>query len=212
MEPFRFALEIVGTIAFSISGAIIAVRKNMDIFGVIILGLVTAVGGGVIRDLILGITPPNMFHNPVYAAVSVISSVIVFFSSVRRLLHRHSKVYDFVLFLMDTLGLSVFTVVGVQIAYTHIDEYNLFLFVFVGVVTGVGGGVLRDMMAQNMPYIFVKHVYAVASLVGALLCVVLWKSLPDEIAMIAGASVIFLIRCLSSHYRWSLPHPAHPEE
>jgi uncharacterized membrane protein YeiH len=99
----------------------------------------------------------------------------------------------------------VFTVVGIQRAYTATDHRGMFLLVFVGVVTGVGGGLMRDVMAGNTPYIFVKHVYASASIIGAIFCAALWAPLGATMAMILGASVILAIRLLAAHYHWSLP-------
>ncbi len=212
METFIFVLEIIGTLAFSVSGAMTAIKKKMDIFGVIILGLITAVGGGVIRDLVLGITPPNTFNNPVYALCSAATSIIVFLPNVRRHFVHHPKLYDKLMFLMDTAGLAIFTVVGVQIATQRNVDCNLFLLVFVGVITGVGGGVMRDVLAQNMPYIFVKHIYACASIAGALTSAILWLFVPAEAAMTVGAAVVVLIRVLSAHFRWSLPHPVDVED
>ena len=198
-------LEIIGTVAFAVSGAMTGLAKKMDIFGVAILGLTTAVGGGVIRDLILGLTPPAMFTNPIYAAVAAVVSVIAFLPAVRRWLTAYGRVRDVLMLVMDSLGLGVFTVVGIQRAYTATDHRGLFLLVFVGVVSGVGGGLLRDVMAGNTPYIFVKHVYASASIIGAILCAALWGVLGATAAMILGASVILTIRLLAAHYHWSLP-------
>ena len=205
MSEFLLILEIVGTVAFAVSGAMTGLAKKMDIFGVAILGLTTAVGGGVIRDLILGLTPPAMFTNPIYAAVAAVVSVIAFLPAVRRWLTAYGRVRDVLMLVMDSLGLGVFTVVGIQRAYTATDHRGLFLLVFVGVVTGVGGGLLRDVMAGNTPYIFVKHVYASASIVGAILCAALWVPLGATAAMILGASVILIVRLLAAHYHWSLP-------
>ncbi len=202
---FVLILELIGTVAFSVSGAMTAMKKNMDIFGVMILGLTTAVGGGVIRDLVLGITPPATFQNPVYAITALITAVIVFLPVVQQLFHRFQRAYDILMLLMDSLGLGIFSVIGVQAAYNLSGDFNLFLMAFVGVVTGVGGGVIRDMMAGNTPYIFVKHIYACASLAGALLCSVLWKSASAPVAMAAGMIVVLAIRLLSAHFRWSLP-------
>ncbi len=205
MSEFLLILEIIGTVAFAVSGAMTGLAKKMDIFGVAILGLTTAVGGGVIRDLILGLTPPAMFTNPIYAAVAAVVSVIAFLPAVRRWLTAYGRVRDVLMLVMDSLGLGVFTVVGIQRAYTATDHRGLFLLVFVGVVSGVGGGLLRDVMAGNTPYIFVKHVYASASIIGAILCAALWGALGATAAMILGASVILTIRLLAAHYHWSLP-------
>ena len=199
------ALELIGTLAFAVSGAMTGLKKNMDIFGVCILGLTTAVGGGVIRDLILGNTPPATFQDPIYATVAVLTSLVLFLPRVRRLLMWDQALFDLVLFLMDTAGLGIFTVVGIRTAYAHVPQATVFLLVFVGVITGVGGGLLRDMMAGDTPYIFVKHIYASASLAGALVCALLWRPLGEMPAMLLGGGLVILIRGLSAHYRWNLP-------
>ena len=205
METLVFILEIIGTVAFAVSGAMVGINKKMDIFGVCILGLTVAVGGGIIRDVILGNTPPNMFKNPVYALVAVITSVIVFIPAVRGLLKKTQKIYDLTLRIMDSVGLGVFTVVGVQVAKTTSYEAGTFLAIFVGVLTGVGGGIIRDLFADEMPAIFVKHIYACASLVGAVLCVLLWNIIGSAAAMVIGCVSVIVLRILAAHYRWSLP-------
>ena len=167
MDTFLLILELAGTLAFAVSGAITGLKKNMDLFGVCILGLTTAVGGGVIRDVILGNTPPATFQDPIYAMVALGTSLVLFLPGIRRLLMWDQRLYDLTLLVMDSAGLGIFTVMGIRIAYSSTSDPTLFLLVFVGVVTGVGGGVLRDVMAGDTPYIFVKHVYASASLAGA---------------------------------------------
>ena len=112
--------------------------------------------------------------------------------------------YDLFMLLMDSAGLGIFTVMGVRTAWHCVEEPPLYLLVFVGAVTGVGGGLLRDIMARDMPYIFIKHIYACASLAGALLCG-LMRPVGEMPAMVAGAALVFVIRCLSAHYRWNLP-------
>ena len=205
METFILILELAGTMAFAASGAITALKKGMDLFGVCILGLTTAVGGGVIRDVILGNTPPATFLNPVYASVALVTSLVLFLPRIRHLLMRDQRLYDLSMLILDSLGLGIFTVVGIRIAWRSTAEPTLFLLVFVGVVTGVGGGVLRDVMAGDTPYIFVKHIYACASLAGALVCAALWRPAGEVAAILAGAGVVVLIRFLSAHYRWNLP-------
>lgn len=206
MDTMILAMELVGVLSFAASGAMTGLRKGMDLFGVCILGLTTAVGGGVLRDVILGSTPPATFQNPIYATAAVLTSLVLFLPRVRRLLNRSQHLYDVTMLVMDTLGLGIFTVMGVQIAYTRVEDPTVFLLVFVGVVTGVGGGVLRDMMAGDTPYIFVKHVYASASLAGALVCVLFWLPGLEVYAMGAGAVTVIVIRVLSAYYRWNLPH------
>ena len=198
------AFEILGTIAFAVSGAVVAISKKMDIFGVAILGMTTAVGGGILRDLILGITPPAAFQSPGYALTSIAVSMLVFLPPVRRLLHWNEKLYDTALLLFDAIGLGIFTVIGVQTAYIATGELNAFLAIFVGVVTGCGGGVMRDVFAGSPPHIFVKHFYATASLLGAVACLLLWN-IGQMPAMLIGAAVTLMLRLLAAHYRWSLP-------
>lgn len=105
---------------------------------------------------------------------------------------------------MDSLGLGIFTVVGIETAYLA-DKSNTFLHVFVGMVTGIGGGILRDVLAGNTPFIFVKHFYACASLIGAVLGIALWKFTNPAIAMSCGALIVVVLRLSAAHFRWNLP-------
>lgn len=203
-ETVIFILEIIGTIAFAWSGAIVGIKKEMDIFGVVILGMVTAVGGGIIRDVVLGKTPPNTFMNPVYGLVAMAVAIIAFIPFVRRQFLKHLKRNDISMMVLDSLGLGIFTAVGIGVAY-EVAEFNVMLFTFVGVITGVGGGVLRDVMAGQTPYIFVKHFYASASLIGALCTIVLIPLLGITPSMLIGAAIVIILRFLAAYYRWSLP-------
>lgn len=205
MNTFALILELVGTVAFAASGAIIAIRKKMDIFGVAVLALTTAVGGGIIRDVILDVTPPATFRDPIYALTAIAVSIIVFLKPVRHYLTGNHAVYQRTMLVMDALGLGIFSVVGVSMAYTAQPDAGAFLAVFVGVLTGVGGGVMRDVMAGDMPYIFVRHIYACASLAGALLCALSWHALGQVPAMVAGAATVVVIRILSATFKWNLP-------
>lgn len=197
--------EIIGTVAFAISGAMTGLKKGMDVFGVAILGLTTAAGGGVIRDVILGNTPPVMFRDPIYAVIALCTAVVVFLPPVQRLLDRVHGLYDKLMLIMDSLGLGIFTVVGIQTAYTAMEQPGVFLLLFVGVITGVGGGLMRDVFAGDMPYIFVKHFYACASLIGAIVCILLWSVLGQMAAMLIGAATVVVLRLLAVKFRWSLP-------
>lgn len=216
IDKYIFILEIIGTIAFASSGAMVGIKKHMDLLGVCVLGMTTAVGGGMIRDLILGVTPPVMFQNPTYALLAIAFSVFVFCSMYffqGKLEHsRVYECYDHLMMLCDSIGLGLFTVVGVNTALNIGYETTGFLQIFVGVLTGVGGGVLRDIMAGNTPYIFVKHVYASASILGAVVCVLISGSFGELPAMLLGALVVFVIRILAAHYKWNLPRISQAEE
>ena len=200
-------IELIGTIAFSISGAMVGIRRKMDIFGVLVLGVVTAVGGGMMRDVILGKTP-SAFVKPIYVEVAVISALAPFLllSINKRLLHsKYQALYAGLMFLMDSVGLGIFTAVGVSTGLTAGYHDNMFFLSFLGVLTGVGGGLLRDVMAGVPPYIFVKHVYACASIAGAICCVLAYRSWGQIPALVIGTVVVLVIRIGAAHYRWNLP-------
>lgn len=202
-----FFLEIIGTIAFAFSGCMVANAKKMDIFGVWVLGIVTAVGGGCVRDILLGITPPNMFRNGVYVAVATATVVVWLLMAARKgavsrkMFANITKIMD----ISDSLGLGIFAVVGSQTAVIYGYGDNWFLVVFVGVLTGVGGGLLRDIMADTTPVIFRKRIYAIAAMVGSILYIALRKVLPEMGAMLIGTAAVFIIRTLASTRRWNLP-------
>lgn len=202
-----YIIEIIGTVAFASSGAMIAIRKNMDIFGINVLAITTALGGGLIRDLILGINPPNMFRDSSYALWAIATACVLFviFKWRKRLLESHwIEKYEQLMGIMDAIGLGAFTVIGIDKAI-QMGYDSTFLLIFVGVITGVGGGMLRDIMAGNTPFIFVKHVYACASIAGAIVCLLARLIFLDYVAMIIGAVVVILIRILAARYRWNLP-------
>ncbi|MBR5356164.1 MAG: trimeric intracellular cation channel family protein [Lachnospiraceae bacterium] len=192
-----FVLEIIGTIAFAISGAMVGIEKKMDIFGVLVLGMTTAVGGGIIRDLLIGVVPPMAFQEPVYALTAIAVSIVVFLPFVRNRINKISKT----ILLMDSIGLGIFTVIGLRAGAPF---ENAFLSIFLALVTGVGGGVLRDMFAKDQPMIFIKHFYASASIIGAVVSLLLWD-INVETSMIVGAATVIVLRILAAKFRWHLP-------
>ncbi len=206
--------DLIGTIAFAISGAITGIEKKMDIFGVNILAIVTACGGGIIRDIIMGSFPPQMFVNPFYVAISAIVANIVFLIMYfhRAFPDKFTGIYDLSLFVFDTLGLAAFMVDGVTIGAGFGYEEDLFLLVFLGFITGVGGGVLRDVLSNQMPAIFVKHVYALPVIVGGILMVIIHEFMGTwHLAMIFGFIIVIMLRVLARHFLWNLPKVHIPE-
>lgn len=198
---FIFIMDILGTIAFAISGAMVAIRKEMDLFGVNILAITTAVGGGIIRDLLIG-------HTLTAVITANIVFCVIWMNKKNASPSQESKfynIYEKALFLCDTLGLAAFTVDGVNAGVQSEMSSNLFLVVFLGVITGVGGGVMRDVMAVQRPYIFVKHIYACASLLGALFAAILWKPLGQTYAMMIGFAITMAIRFLAAYFELDLP-------
>lgn len=201
-------LDIIGVISFTISGALVAVRKKMDYLGVCILGIVTAVGGGATRDIIIGSNPPVMFRDPLYVSIAFAVANIVFFFLYFHLNGRSkpllNHIFEKYLFWFDTVGLASFTANGVMVGKTMTDG-GIFLCAFLGVLTGVGGGILRDLLANEVPAIFVKHVYAMASIVGAITICLLWN-VSTILAVTVGIVLVVLIRFFARHYKWNLPH------
>ena len=190
-------LEIIGTIAFSVSGAVVGIRKKMDILGVTTLGIITAVGGGIIRDIMIGVVPPSALCNPRYTMIAIVAALIVFLPFVRKKINLD----HFAWVLVDAIGLGAFTIIGVSMG-SAFD--NLFLEVFLGVVTGVGGGVIRDICSGDIPMIFIKHFYACPSIIGAIICAGL-NGYNANLAMALGFVLILVLRLLAAKYKWHLP-------
>jgi uncharacterized membrane protein YeiH len=208
IEEILFVLEIIGTVAFAISGAFVAVKAGLDIFGVTFIGCVTAVGGGIFRDMLIGVTPPAIFSNLHVLLVAVLTSLAVFaFSYVtRKKFDSMRKKIEHVNNFFDALGLAAFTVMGTEIAFTRGLENNVVLALLLGMLTGVGGGMLRDVLTNTTPYIFKKHVYALASIGGAALYYVLRILVAHTaVAVVAALVFVVIIRMLASKYRWELP-------
>lgn len=203
-----FMIEIIGTVAFACSGAMVAIQKHLDLLGVVVLGVITAVGGGMIRDIMIGNTPPALFVKPVYVLVAFISVMVLFlFVKFRRMSMEvlTSVAYDRIMSFLDAIGLGAFTVVGIDTAIAAgFDDYY-FLMIFLGVITGVGGGILRDMMACEIPTVLIRHIYACASLVGACCYVYLIERGSRNLALIVSALLVVMIRVLAKHYKWNLP-------
>lgn len=207
MDVF-FLMEMIGTVAYACSGAMVAIEKRLDLLGIIVLGETTAVGGGMIRDIIIGIHPPALFVDPIYVIAAFVS-VMVLFVAVKYFYQSadilESPMYEAVLNLLDAIGLGAFTVVGIDTAVgAGFGEYK-FLMIFLGVITGVGGGILRDMMAGQTPAVLRKHVYACASIAGAVCYVILMNYTGEGPAMVVSAILVTVIRVLARHYKWNLP-------
>lgn len=201
-------LEILGTIAFAVSGALIAVSCSLDLFGVVFMGCVTACGGGIIRDVLIGKVPPSVFDNSYIIFIAATSAIAVFviayinrhhFDTLREKLEKINNVFD-------AIGLSVFSVVGVEVAISSgFTDKKLFC-ILMGMLTGVGGGILRDIFANKTPYVFKKHIYAVASLMGSGLYYVLRVTIGNVVLAATLAMIlVFAVRMLATVYLWQLP-------
>lgn len=207
-DPF-LPIECLGIVAFAISGAMVAIRKGMDLFGVLVLGLSTSVGGGMLRDIVLGITPPQMLRDPLFALIALGTSGLFFavlYFYRREPSPRTKNLYKLMLLYTDAVGLGIFTASGVDTAMKAYPEGSAFLMLFVALLTGTGGGILRDIMAGEMPSVLVRHIYAVAALVGAVIYLWLRQGLNEVSATVISTSVVVAIRGLASHFKWNFPH------
>lgn len=206
MEDVMFVLELIGVAAFAVSGAMVAIEKKADIFGVLFLAVTTALGGGVIRDVLIGRIPPVMFVSYWYLLISVVAALAVFIDAYLRSekYKLHLDKLDAVNNVFDAIGLAVFTVSGMNAAMPVSD--NVILVLFVGMCTGVGGGMLRDVMTNTMPKVLRKRVYAVASLIGGGLYYVMHVLDINQLLSIGcGMLVIFALRLFATIYKWNLP-------
>ena len=205
---FIFYFEIIGTIVFALQGSLVAIEKKLDILGIFILGVITSVGGGATRDVLLGNTPPAMFQNPAYCLIADLTVLVVVLSYRRLAPLLHASKYPMVakgIHVLDAIGLGIFTVVGADIAIASGYGDNLFLCSFVGVITGVGGGLLRDILANRTPVILKRDIYAVASMIGAILYCVMVRYVSYTVAVFSVCLMILIIRMVAVYKYVHLP-------
>ena len=192
-------LDLFGTTAFAVTGAFKAIEHKSDIVGIIILATITGVAGGVIRDLVFGKIPPLAIVNPLYAIITVAAGVAMFF--LYRVLKKHWNLF----LKFDAIGLGVFTIIGATFAY-NVFGLNFLAMAFAGVLTAVGGGILRDVFVNEVPIVFVKELYASASFIGVVIFFgLLSAGLDLNIAAIPSIVAATAVRLLAIKYNWNLP-------
>lgn len=200
--------EWIGTAAFAVSGAMVAIDKGTDLFGVLFLAVVTALGGGTLRDMIIGHFPPRMFTNFQYLLLAAVCALIVF--GVARLLRdryiRNEKRIEQIDNVFDAIGLGIFAVSGARIGLEAGFADNGFLVTFLGMTTAVGGGMIRDVLLQKIPFVLKKRVYAVAAIAGALTYWVLETcGAASTLAYGIGWAVTVALRLMATVFKWNLP-------
>lgn len=198
LGSFISVLDYLGTVAFAITGASKAIAHNADIFGIIVLASVVGVAGGITRDVIFG-RFPTAFSDPIYISLTVSAGIAMFF------LYSKLKRQMGTWLVFDAVGLGVFSIIGASVAH-QVVGLEFLPMLFAGVVTAIGGGILRDVFVREIPIVFVKEVYAVASVVGIVVFYALLSSNVDaQIASISGIVVATGIRLLAMKYNWNLP-------
>ena len=213
-ELFLYVAELIGTASFAISGSLIAIERELDLFGVLFLAVITALGGGIIRDILLGSLPPVFFTSYEFLAIAAISALVVFIICyIRHGAKKNSPVAAVVFNIFDAIGLGVFAVIGTQAAMSAGFSDNAFMCVFMGMTTGTGGGALRDIMSRSTPFILRKQVYATAAIVGSVLYYLLERlGVHTAISTIVAVAVVITIRILAAALRWTLPKVKSDEE
>lgn len=205
MDIIWYMFDMIGTIAFAVSGALVGVARKMDIFGMAVLALATAIGGGIVRDVLLGYFPPNSLRNVVYVTVVLAVTVIVFLiynSRYRK--HAMGPRSRASYLLADALGLASFTVTGASAGFKLYPELPIFI-VLLGTITAVGGGIIRDMLAQRIPSVLKEDVYALPSIIGGIVYYLMVTSSWESAAVYGAFTVVLIIRLLAIKYNWSLP-------
>ena len=207
-EMIITAMEIIGTIAFAISGALISVSCGLDVFGVVFIGVVTAVGGGMLRDVLIGKVPPAIFSNTYIFAIAALTAMAVFiiayinrnhFETLREKIERINNIFD-------AIGLAAFTVTGTEIVCVAGFGDKMLLVVLLGMMTGCGGGIFRDILVDKTPYVLKKHVYALASVSGSIIYYLINVYTGGKIiGTIAAMTFIIAVRLLATKYHWKLP-------
>jgi uncharacterized membrane protein YeiH len=194
-----YIFDLFGTMAFAVTGAFKAIEHKSDIVGIIILSIITGVAGGTIRDIIIGKFPPNSISDPTYVGISVASGVALFF------LYPHLQKHWNLFLKFDAIGLGVFSITGATFAY-NIFGLNFLAIAFAGILTAVGGGILRDVFVNEIPFIFVKELYVTASFVGVIVFYgLLVGDVPLFAASVIGIIVTTATRLVAMKYNWNLP-------
>jgi uncharacterized membrane protein YeiH len=192
--------NFIGIFVFAVSGAMRGVRNSLDLFGILVLAVVTAVSGGILRDLLIGAIPPQSIQDWHGIALALVAGVLVFF------FHRVFERLQYPVLLFDAAGLGLFAVTGTQKAL----DYGLApeMAVILGVISGIGGGMVRDVLSAQVPVVLRGEIYASAALLGAVLLLGGdWLHLPSWLSLLFGASCTFLLRSLAIYRRWTLPRP-----
>lgn len=205
MELLWFTFDIIGTIAFAISGTLVGIGRRMDIFGMLVLALATAIGGGIMRDLIVGNIPPNSLRTFTYGFIVMAVTFGVFFIyRVRRAHYIGTRWVRRMYLGADTLGLASFTVTGAGIGVYNYPEMPV-LAVILGLLTAVGGGVIRDVLAQRVPSVLREEVYALPAIIGGIVYYAFYHAGQWQMASYSAFIIVVVIRTLALRYNWSLP-------
>lgn len=207
MSTILTVIEVIGVVSFSVSGALMAIDKENDFIGVIFLALITSFGGGILRDIMIGNHPPVIFENFLLIAVSVVTATAVYFLAMifKKYYIENEETVQKINNYFDALGLGVFVISGAKLCMVAGIE-NPVLIIVMGVISGTGGSMTRDIIMREVPHLLRKHIYLLAAMAGATSYYLLFRiGLPDVASIIISASIVVFIRICATVFKWNMP-------
>jgi uncharacterized membrane protein YeiH len=216
VDVFLIIIQYVGAISFTISATIYAIHKRTDIIGALVFSLLTCFGGGLIRDIAIGQLPPQILVNREahYLALVSIGVCLVcyhlgFIKKIGRFADRHQ--HSFLIEFTDSLGLASFVVSGLEIAIEY-GKTGFVVLVFAGCITGVGGGILRDICSAEIPSVFKKHIYLIPVIIASVFFALTYNKIPEIVSIIITLAIIIVVRMVAFKFKWNLPIPKTEKE
>ena len=194
---FISLMELIGTVAFAVSGALVAIEKKFDIYGVTFLAIINAVGGGIIRDVMINLPLPVALADPVFVVICIATAAVVI------CFYKWVKKVNSLVVIFDAVGLAAFAAIGAKAALSN-DVYTPFVVITLAVLTGTGGGALRDVFAREIPFVLRKEVYATACIIGAIAFLMAYPYTGAEWAMYICFGVTLAIRLICVKFDWNL--------
>ena len=216
MDIFLIIIQTVGAISFTVSATIYAIHKRADVIGALVFSLLTCFGGGFIRDLSIGNVPPKILSDKTLICIAAISVVVCavcyhlgFIKRVAKYADRHQ--HNFLIEFTDALGLASFVISGLEAAIDS-GKTGFVILVFCGCITGVGGGILRDICSATIPAVFRKHIYLIPVIIASVFFVLTYKHMNEVLCVILTMGIVIAIRMLAFKFKWNLPIPKPSEE
>ena len=212
MDIFLTVIQYVGAISFTISATIYAIQKRTDIIGALVFSLLTCFGGGLIRDIVIGQLPPQILVSSEAHYLAIVSIVVClvcyhlgFIKKIGRFADRHQ--HSFLIEFTDSLGLASFVVSGLEIAAIEYGQTGFVILAFSGCITGVGGGILRDICSAEIPSVFKKHIYLIPVIIASVFFALTYDKMSEILSVIITIVIIISIRMLAFYFKWNLPIP-----
>lgn len=216
MEKFLIIIQCIGAVSFTVSATIYAIHKRADVIGALVFSLLTCFGGGFIRDLAIGNLPPSILSSKVLIWTALLSVVVCivcyhlgFVKKIARFADRHQ--HSFIIEFTDSLGLASYVVSGLEIARAT-GNTGFVVLTFAGCITGVGGGILRDICSAEIPAVFRKHIYLIPVIIASVFFALTYNHINEVLSVIITMLIVIVIRMLAFKFKWNLPKPKTEEK